>query len=99
MTQLPTWAVVALDWGGFTSDGAPADECARHAFEEGAQVVIFEIPSAEVGLGWVDRLLDVCADTAEALASATSALPRPPARSTPKPGPTRRAACSKQASG
>lgn len=60
MTQLPTWAVVALDWGGFTSDGAPADVCAGHAFEEGAQVVVFEIPGAEVGLGWVDRLLNVC---------------------------------------
>lgn len=61
MTQLPTWAVVALDWGGFTGNGVPADECARHSFDEGAQVVLFEIPSAEVGLGWVDRLLNVCA--------------------------------------
>jgi 5-methyltetrahydrofolate--homocysteine methyltransferase len=61
MTQLPTWVVVAVDWGGFAVDGAPADEVARRAFDEGAQVALFEIPSAEVGLGWVDRLLAVCA--------------------------------------
>jgi methionine synthase I (cobalamin-dependent) len=71
MTQLPTWAVVALDWGGFTADGARADECARHAFADGAQVILFEIPSTEVALGWVDRLLGVCA--ASSLASADGA--------------------------
>ncbi|MFT3769261.1 MAG: methionine synthase [Minicystis sp.] len=58
MTQLPTWAVIPVDFGGFTVDREPADECARHAFAEGAQVVVLEIPMVEVGLGWIDRLLD-----------------------------------------
>lgn len=57
MTQLPTWAIVSLDYSGFTVDGEPADECARRAHDEGAQVVVFEVPSFEVGLGWIDRLL------------------------------------------
>jgi len=56
MTQLPTWAVVPLDFSGFTIDGEPADACARHAFDEGAQVVLFEVPSVEVAFGWLDRL-------------------------------------------
>jgi methionine synthase I (cobalamin-dependent) len=56
-TQLPTWAVVPLDHGGFTIDGEAADDCARRAFDEGAQVVLFEVPGLEVALGWVDRLL------------------------------------------
>jgi methionine synthase I (cobalamin-dependent) len=59
-TQLPTWAVVAVDCSGFTVDGVPADEVALRAFEQGAQVALFEIPSAVVGLGWVDRLLTAC---------------------------------------
>lgn len=57
VTQLPTWAVVPLDYGGFTIDGEPADDCARRAFDEGAQVVLFEVPSVEVALGWIDRLV------------------------------------------
>jgi methionine synthase I (cobalamin-dependent) len=57
VTQLPTWAVVPLDHGGFTIDGEAADDCARHAFDEGAQVVLFEVPSVEVAFGWVDHLL------------------------------------------
>ena len=56
MTQLPTWAVVPLDLGGFTIDDESADECARQAFDEGAQVVLFEVPSVEVAFGWLDRL-------------------------------------------
>jgi 5-methyltetrahydrofolate--homocysteine methyltransferase len=60
LTQLPTWAVVAVDWGGFAADGVSADEVARRTFDEGAQVFLLEIPSAEVALGWVDRLLAVC---------------------------------------
>jgi 5-methyltetrahydrofolate--homocysteine methyltransferase len=59
--QLPTWALVAIDWSGFTSDGMPADEVALRVFEQGAQVALFEIPGAEIGLGWVDRLLAICA--------------------------------------
>jgi S-methylmethionine-dependent homocysteine/selenocysteine methylase len=61
LTELPTWGVVGLDWSGFTRDGEAADECARHAFDAGAGVALFEIPSAEVGLGWIDRLFAVCA--------------------------------------
>ncbi len=65
-TSLPTWAVVGLDWAGFTFDGEAPDECARHAFEEGAGVVLFEVPNVEVGLGWVERLLAVCEESQRA---------------------------------
>lgn len=58
-TQLPTWAVIPIDHRGFTLDGEPAAECVRHAFDEGAQVVLFEIPHVEVGLAWADRLFAV----------------------------------------
>lgn len=54
-TQLPTWAVIPIDREGFTIDGEAASESARHAFDEGAQVVLFEIPDVEVGLAWADR--------------------------------------------
>lgn len=57
MTQLPVWAVIPVDLGGFTIDGEAADVCAGHAFDEGARVVVFEIPVVEVGLAWLDRLL------------------------------------------
>lgn len=60
MTQLPTWAVVPLDYGGYAVDGVAADECARHAAEDGAQVVLFEVPAVEVALGWIDRLNARC---------------------------------------
>lgn len=56
-TQLPTWAVIPVDLSGFTVDGESAPDSARHAFDGGAQVVIFEIPAVEVGLAWLDRLL------------------------------------------
>lgn len=56
VTQLPIWAVIPVDHGGFTLDGESALVSARHAFEEGARVVVFEIPMVEVGLAWHDRL-------------------------------------------
>jgi 5-methyltetrahydrofolate--homocysteine methyltransferase len=56
-TRLPTWASAAVDGAGFASDGAPADAVARAAFALGAEVIILEVPSVEVGLGWIDRLL------------------------------------------
>ena len=62
MTQLPTWALISIDDRGFTVDGEAADECARHAVDEGAQVALFEIPAVEVGLAWLDRLLAVPRD-------------------------------------
>lgn len=55
-TELPTWTMLSLDYGGFTIDGEAADECARHAFGQGAQVIIFEVPTVEVALGWLDRV-------------------------------------------
>jgi 5-methyltetrahydrofolate--homocysteine methyltransferase len=56
MTGLPTWAVIPVDHGGFTVDGASAEECARHAFDEGARVVVLEVPLVEVAFAWIDRL-------------------------------------------
>jgi 5-methyltetrahydrofolate--homocysteine methyltransferase len=61
MTQLPTWALVAVDASGRADDGTHVDELARRAFDEGAQVALFEIPSAEAGLACVDGLLAICA--------------------------------------
>ncbi len=60
-TQLPTWAVTALDARGHTLDGEPAEDCARHAFEEGADLVLFEIPVPPLGtdLDWIDRVFGV----------------------------------------
>lgn len=57
MTQLPTWAVIPIGEEGFTIDGEAAEECARHAADEGAQVVIFEVPTVDVGLSCLERLL------------------------------------------
>ncbi len=54
MTQLLTWAVIPVDHGGFTIDGESAADRAHHAGEEGAQVVVLEIPMVEVGLAWLD---------------------------------------------
>jgi methionine synthase I (cobalamin-dependent) len=50
MTQLPTWALAAVDADGYTADGATIDETARRAFDEGAQVALFEIPTASLAL-------------------------------------------------
>lgn len=58
-TQLPTWAVIPVDLAGFTIDGEGGGDAARHAFEAGAQVVLLEISTADVGLAWFDRLLDL----------------------------------------
>jgi 5-methyltetrahydrofolate--homocysteine methyltransferase len=58
-TKLPTWAIAALSPAGFTVEGIPADEVAQAAFEDGAQVVVLEIESADLGLGYLDRLLAV----------------------------------------
>jgi 5-methyltetrahydrofolate--homocysteine methyltransferase len=59
-TRLPTWAMATLDYAGFTGDGMSAEEVALDAFEQGAQVALLEIPSAEVGLAHLDRLLVAC---------------------------------------
>ncbi|APR87137.1 hypothetical protein A7982_12486 [Minicystis rosea] len=58
MTHVPTWAVIPVNNAGFTIDGESAVECARHAGEEGAQVVVLEIPMVEVGFAWLDGLLE-----------------------------------------
>jgi 5-methyltetrahydrofolate--homocysteine methyltransferase len=57
MTALPTWAIVTLDDNGRTPDGEPADECAVEACEEGAHVVLFEVPTLKAALYWLDRLV------------------------------------------
>lgn len=59
--QLHTWAVAALDARGCTLDGEPADECARHAFGEGAELVLFEIPVPPLGTDhdWIERVFGV----------------------------------------
>jgi 5-methyltetrahydrofolate--homocysteine methyltransferase len=57
MTQLPTWAVVNVNVSGFTVDGEHVEECARRSFDEGAQVVLFEIPLPLSEIPWLDRLI------------------------------------------
>jgi 5-methyltetrahydrofolate--homocysteine methyltransferase len=68
-TRLPTWVAVPVDGCGVAADGATADSVASAAFRLGAEVVLLEIPAAEVGLGWIDRLLALSAAESGHLAS------------------------------
>ena len=62
-TQLPTWAVVALDDTGHAEGGESAEDCARAAIDAGAQVVIFEVPGVAAAAAWLERLKDAAGDT------------------------------------
>lgn len=55
-THLPTWAIIEVTPGLATPEGEPIGECARAAADSGADVVLLEVPSVEVGLGAVERL-------------------------------------------
>jgi methionine synthase I (cobalamin-dependent) len=55
-TQIPTWALLDVDDNGFTPDGESAENVAFAAVEAGAQLLLFEVPSAEGGLVLLERL-------------------------------------------
>jgi methionine synthase I (cobalamin-dependent) len=68
---LATWALATVDHAGFAADGEAADSVARAAFNAGAQLLLLEILSADVGLAYLDRLLDAASRGGEATAAAT----------------------------
>src|SRR5262245_35017611 len=49
-TQLPTWALLDIDDNGFTPEGESVENVSFAAVEAGAQLLLFEVPSAEGGL-------------------------------------------------
>ncbi|MEO7329999.1 MAG: homocysteine S-methyltransferase family protein [Minicystis sp.] len=55
-TELPTWAVIEVDEGGFTDDGEALEDAGRAALDSGAQVVLLEIDRAAAGFALLDRL-------------------------------------------
>jgi 5-methyltetrahydrofolate--homocysteine methyltransferase len=55
-TELPTWAVLEVDEGGFTDDGESLEDAGRAALDSGAQVVLLEIAHAAAGFALLDRL-------------------------------------------
>jgi 5-methyltetrahydrofolate--homocysteine methyltransferase len=55
-TELPTWAVIAVDEAGFTDDGEPLEDAARAAHDGGAHVALLEIAHASSGLALLERL-------------------------------------------
>lgn len=55
-TQLATWALVELDAAGRTADGEGFEEVARGALDSGADALLFEIASVDLGLNILRRL-------------------------------------------
>jgi S-methylmethionine-dependent homocysteine/selenocysteine methylase len=55
-TQLATWALVELDASGCTPDGEGFEEVARAAIDSGADSLLFEVASVELGLNVLRRL-------------------------------------------
>ncbi|WP_437670999.1 homocysteine S-methyltransferase family protein [Sorangium sp. So ce131] len=55
-TQLATWALVEIDGAGRTPDGEGFEEVARAALDSGADALLFEVASAELGLSVLRRL-------------------------------------------
>ncbi|WP_437275654.1 homocysteine S-methyltransferase family protein [Sorangium sp. So ce375] len=55
-TQLATWALVELDGAGRTADGEGFEEVARAALDGGADALLFEVVSLELGLNVLRRL-------------------------------------------
>jgi 5-methyltetrahydrofolate--homocysteine methyltransferase len=61
-TQLATWALVELDAVGLTPDGERFEEAAQAALDGGADSLLFEVASAELGLTVLKRLESLCGD-------------------------------------
>lgn len=55
-TQLATWALVELDGLGRTADGEGFEEVARGALDSGADALLFEVASVDLGLNVLRRL-------------------------------------------
>jgi methionine synthase I (cobalamin-dependent) len=55
-THLPTWALVELDEPGRTPDGEALEDCIGAALDSGAELHLFEVPTAEVARGVLERV-------------------------------------------
>jgi methionine synthase I (cobalamin-dependent) len=61
-TQLATWSLVELDGSGRTPDGESFEEVARAAFDSGADAVLFEVATVDLGLNVLRRLEGISHD-------------------------------------
>lgn len=57
-TELPTWAVLAVDEGGFTEDGEHVEDAARAALDGGAQLLLLEVARAAHVAPLIGRVRD-----------------------------------------
>jgi 5-methyltetrahydrofolate--homocysteine methyltransferase len=75
-TQLATWALVELDGAGRTIDGEGIEEVARTALDSGADALLFEVASADLGLGVLRRLESVAHEAQIGLLLGAEPAPR-----------------------
>jgi methionine synthase I (cobalamin-dependent) len=55
-TRLPTWALIELKHEERAASGEPIEEIVAEAMDAGAELVLLEVPSADVGLGAIRRI-------------------------------------------
>lgn len=55
-TQLATWALFEVEGGARTPDGEAIEDVARAALDGGADTILLEVPSADLGLAALARL-------------------------------------------
>lgn len=55
-TQLATWALFEMQAGGRTADGEGIEDVARGALDGGADTILIEVPSTDLGLSALARL-------------------------------------------
>ncbi len=80
-TGLPAWAVIPVEHSGLTPEDDTADDAARKAFEGGAQLVWLEVPSVDVGIVALDRVVGLGRPVGLSLAAGPSEGPDAWARS------------------
>lgn len=73
-TQIPTWAVLEVDEAGLSTEREPVENVAFAAVEAGAELLLFEVPSAESGVALLERVRAVVPETP--LGFVAAALPR-----------------------
>jgi 5-methyltetrahydrofolate--homocysteine methyltransferase len=55
-TRLPTWALIELDQAEQTPDGEAIEDCVGAAVDSGADVLLLEVPSADVATAAIKRV-------------------------------------------
>jgi 5-methyltetrahydrofolate--homocysteine methyltransferase len=55
-TRLPTWALIELEREERAATGESIEELALEAMDAGAELVLLEVPSVDVGLGAIGRI-------------------------------------------